>query len=141
MRSLQGPWEAEIMEFLFEIILQFLGEIFLQALFELIVELGFHSLADTLRRPRNPALSTLGFTLWGIIAGGISLWISPTSHIDDPMFRKVNLIVTPVALGFAMMLIGKIRRKKGQDLVRLDQFGYAFVFAFAMALVRFIWAA
>jgi hypothetical protein len=40
-----------------------------------------------------------------------------------------------------MMLLGWFRLKKGQELVRLDRFGYAFVFAFAMALVRFIWAA
>lgn len=129
------------MEFVFEIILQFLGELLLQAFFELLVELGFHSLADTFRRPRNSALSTVGFMLWGAMAGGISLWLFPTSPIDNPLFRKVNLILTPVALGFVMMLIGRIRLKKGQDLVRLDQFGYAFVFAFAMALVRFIWAA
>ena len=76
-----------------------------------------------------------------MIAGGLSLWIFPTSPIHEPLFRQINLIVTPVALGLVMMLIGKIRLKKGQDLVRLDQFGYAFVFAFAMALVRFIWAA
>lgn len=129
------------MEFIFEIILQFFGELVLQALFQLIVELGFHSLADTVRRPRNPVLSTVGFTLWGLIAGGISLWLFPTSHIHKPIYRQINLIVTPVALGFVMVLIGKIRLKKGQNLVRLDQFGYAFVFAFAMALLRFIWAA
>lgn len=128
------------MAFVFEIIFQLLGELLLQALFELLAELGFRSLANTLKRPRSPVLSTLGFTLWGILAGAISLLIFPTSHIDDPAFRMLNLFVTPVGLGFLMMLIGRIRRRKGQDLVRLDQFGYAFVFAFAMALVRFIWA-
>ena len=128
------------MEFIFEAIFQFFGELLLQAFFELLAEMGFHGLANTLKRPRNPALSTLGFVLWGIIAGGISLWIFPTSHIHDPALRILNLVLTPVALGLVMTLIGKIRRKKGQDLVRLDQFGYAFVFAFAMALVRFFWA-
>ena len=129
------------MEFVFEIIFQLLGEFLLQAFAELLAELGFHSLANTFKRPRNPLLSTIGFTLWGLLAGGISLWVFPTSHIHDPMFRTLNLIVTPVAIGLAMMLVGKLRRRKGQDLVRLDQFGYAFVFAFAMALVRYIWAA
>jgi len=37
-----------------------------------------------------------------------------------------------------MAMIGKIRGKRGQNLVRLDRFGYAFIFAFLMALVRFI---
>jgi hypothetical protein len=57
------------------------------------------------------------------------------------MLRLLNLIATPIALGLLMTLIGKFRTRNGQDLVRLDQFGYAFVFAFAMAFVRFVWAA
>ncbi len=128
------------MEFVFEIVFQFVGEILVQLLFELIAELGFRSVADTFRRPKNPVLSTIGFALWGIAAGGISVWLFPASPIHNPLYRKINLIVTPVALGFLMTLVGKIRPKKGQDLMRLDHFGYAFAFALAMALVRFIWA-
>src|SRR5262245_32000165 len=128
------------MEIIFEIMLQFLGELLLQAFFQIATELGLHSLANTFQKRRNPWLSTLGFTLWGLMAGGISLWIFPTSVIANPVLRQVNLVATPVALGLVMMLIGKIRLKKGQQLVRLDQFGYAFMFAFTMALIRFIWA-
>ena len=129
------------MEFIFEILLQFLGELLLQAVFEALAELGLHGLAETFRRPKNPFLSTIGFVLWGAIAGAISLWILPASPIHNPLLREMNLIATPIACGLVMMLIGKIRLKNGQGLVRLDRFGYAFVFAFAMALVRFIWAA
>lgn len=129
------------MEFVFEFIFQIVGELFLQLLFEALVELGLHGAADTVKRPKNPVLSAVGFAIWGAIAGGISLLFFPTSHIHDPALRIANLVLTPVALGFAMMLVGRIRSKKGQSLVRLDQFGYAFTFAFAMALVRFMWAA
>ncbi len=129
------------MEFIFEVFLQFFGEILLQIFFELFVEFGFHSLADTVRKPRHPVLSAIGFILLGAIAGGISLWLFPTSVIKNPDFRMLNLFITPVLVGGVMMLIGKIRSKKGQNLVRLDRFGYAFVFAFSMALIRFIWAA
>ena len=83
----------------------------------------------------------IGFTLWGAIAGAISLWIFPQSFIHDSIFREINLIATPVAVGLVMSLIGKIRLKKGQDLERLDRFGYAFTFALAMAFVRYYWAA
>lgn len=127
------------MEFVLEVLLQFLGEIVVQALFELAVELGFHSLADTFRRPRNPVLSTIGFGLWGLVAGAISLWIFPRSHIHNPLFRELNLIVTPAVVGLLMTLIGRIRLRIGQSVLRIDRFGYAFVFAFSMALVRFIW--
>ena len=37
-----------------------------------------------------------------------------------------------------MIVVGKLRQKKGQDLVQIDKFGYAFAFAFIMGLVRFI---
>ena len=129
------------MELVFEFLFQILGELLLQAVFELLVELGFRSMADTFQRPKSPVLSTIGFILWGAIAGGISLWIFPTSPIHSSLLRQLNLVATPVACGLFMMLVGRIRLKKGQDLVRLDRFGYAFVFAFVMALVRFAWAA
>jgi hypothetical protein len=128
-------------EFVFEVIIQIFGEILLQILFEILTELGFHSLADTLRRPRNPFLSTIGFILLGAIAGAISLVIFPEAVILNPDLRKINLIVTPVAVGLIMMLVGKVRARNDQILVGLDRFGYAFIFAFAMSLVRFIWAA
>jgi len=129
------------MEFLFEIVLQFVGEILIQLFAEVLAELGLHSLSDTFKRRRNPMLSTIGFILWGAVAGGISLLILPASPIRNPDLRVINLIVTPVAAGLVMTLIGRMRDRKGQDLVRLDRFGYAFIFAFAMALVRFIWVA
>lgn len=125
------------MEFIFEIIFQFLGEMLLQLGFEFLAELGGHSLADTVKRPKNPVLSTIGFVLLGAMAGGISLLIFPTSPISNLLFRKINILVTPVAVGGVMMLIGRQRDKWGQNLVRLDRFGYAFVFALAMAIIRY----
>lgn len=129
------------MELIFEILLQFFGELFLQAIFEMLFELGLHSLSDMLKRPKNPILSIFGFMLWGAIAGGISLFFVPRSLIGNPLLRKVNLFVTPILAGALMTIIGRVRSKRSQNLVRLDQFGYAFVFAFSMGLVRFIWAA
>ena len=77
----------------------------------------------------------------GTVIGALSLWLFPRSFIRDATFREVNLFVTPVAVGIAMSLVGRIRLKNGQDLEQLDRFGYAFTFAFAMAFVRFYWAA
>ena len=128
------------MELIFEFVFQVFGEFLLQAVFELLYELGFRSLADTIKRPRSPSLSAIGFLLWGAMAGGLSLLIFPASPTDDPMLRQINLFVTPVVVGIGMMLLGRLREKKGQQLVRLDRFGYAFVFAFSMALMRFIWS-
>lgn len=126
------------MELIFEILFQFLGEVLVQVLVELLFELGLHSLGDTFTKPRSPVFSTIGFVLWGAMAGGLSLLVFPTSPITNLVLRKVNLIVTPLIAGGAMMLVGRLRDRRGTALVRLDRFGYAFVFAFAMAVVRFL---
>ena len=119
-----------------ELLLQFLGEVLIQG----VMELGFRSLADVFGRRRNPLLSIIGCFLWGLIAGGISLLILPTAFINSSNLRVLNLLLTPVAVGVIMALLGRLRAKKSAPLVQLDHFGYAFTFAFAMALVRFVWA-
>lgn len=129
------------MELIFEVIFQFVGEILLQLTVQVLSEMGLRSLASSFTRPRNRVFSTIGFILWGALFGGFSLLVYPTAAIHDPQLRVVNLAVTPVAVGGAMALLGKFRDRKGQDLVALDEFFYAFLFAFCMTLVRLIWAA
>ena len=124
------------MEFLFE----FLAEVLLQMLFEAVAELGLHSLKFTFERQRYPLLSALGILLSGAVAGGVSLWLFPHSFIANPSYRIANLLVTPLIAGAAMAFIGKFRETRGQFLVALDRFNYAFIFAFSMALVRLIFA-
>ncbi|RZF60540.1 hypothetical protein EWE75_22575 [Sphingomonas populi] len=128
------------MEFIVEIILQFLGEIFLQFFLEGLSDLGFHALAATFEKPRNPILSTLGFALWGAMAGGISLLVMPHSFIFNLGLREANVLVTPLVVAGAMTLIGRLRERKGQARGGIGRFGYAFVFAFSMAVIRFNWA-
>ena len=128
------------MEILFEIAFQFFGEIILQLLVELLAETGVRALSRSQREPLHPTLAILGYSIWGAIAGGISLLIFPHSPISDPFFRTANLFVTPIIVGFAMMLLGGLRRRRGEEIVRIDRFGYAFTFAFTMALMRFFLA-
>ena len=125
------------MEFLFEPILQLLGEILLQILFELLFEVGVHGVDRVLRKPRHPVWSSIGYLLWGGIAGGLSLLVFPNSAIADPNLRLANLLVTPIVAGLSMMFVGRLRQKRGQTVLRIDRFAYAFAFAFAMAAVRF----
>jgi hypothetical protein len=122
--------------FLFEI----LAELLVQIIFEVLAELGIHGVKDTFRNPRRPFLSTIGFLVWGLLAGGISLWLFPHSFIADKSLRLANLAITPILAGSLMLAIGRLRARRGQELVGLDRFGYAFAFALAMALVRFFFA-
>jgi hypothetical protein len=121
-----------ILQFLFEMVLQIVGE----ALFEL----GIRGVREAFKRPPpSPALAAVGYVILGAIAGAISLWLFPNLFIAPAWARWVNLLLTPVAAGAAMAGLGRLRRRKGQDLVRLDTFAYGFLFALAMAAVRFVW--
>ncbi len=130
------------MEALLELILGFFFELFLQIMAEVACELGAQSLAEVFKRRqvRNPWLASLGYFLLGNIVGAISLVFFDHARLHKPEWRMLNLFLTPVLAGLSMMVVGAIRRRKGQELVRLDRFGYGFLFAFGMALVRFLFA-
>jgi hypothetical protein len=49
------------------------------------------------------------------------------------------LVLVPIAAGAAMSLMGAWRRRRDQTLIRLDRFAYGYVFAIAMAAIRFTW--
>ena len=136
------------MEILFEIlfqvvlwILQLVGEILLQVFGEALAELGLRSLREPFRRPEPvvPWLAGVGYFLFGLMAGGLSLWVFPAMFIQAPWLRATNLVIAPVVAGMVMALIGRYRRNKGQEVIRLDTFLYGFIFAFAMSLVRYVW--
>jgi hypothetical protein len=130
------------MEIIIEFVLQFLIELFYQLLAEICCEFGTRWLSDSFkgRRVQNPFLAALGYFILGSSVGAISLLIVHSSLIHSSALRLVNLILVPLIAGLVMLLIGFLRQKKGQPLVRLDRFTYGFIFAFGMALVRFIYA-
>jgi hypothetical protein len=64
----------------------------------------------------------------------------PMLFIRSVAWQKVNLVATPVLAGLAMSALGALRRRQGKVVLRIDRFSYGFVFAFAMALVRFLGA-
>ena len=125
------------MEFIFEVIFQFLGELLLQVVFEFLAELGLRSAREVFKRPSNPLLATIGYSLYGAIAGGLSLWWHPAHFTKTLAIRITVLILVPLLSGIAMSLLGAWRRRRDQYLINLDRFAYGYVFALAMALVRF----
>lgn len=52
----------------------------------------------------------------------------------------ITLLAVPIAAGLCMSLFARMRVKRGQDLMRLDYFSYAYLFALACTLVRFFLA-
>ena len=122
-----------------EAILEFFGEFLLQILVEAFVELGFHSLAEPFRRRPNPWLASLGFFLLGAICGGLSL-IAFRHNLVPPAWRLANLVLTPLASGACMALIGKWRARHRHAVLRIDRFAYGYLFALGMAIVRYFLA-
>ncbi|MGD9367217.1 MAG: hypothetical protein PVH87_16075 [Desulfobacteraceae bacterium] len=136
------------MEILAEFALWLLGaageiffELLAQAAFELLAEFGLRSLVEPLRRPKpiHPILATFGYAIYGAGAGALSLALLPDLFIKLRSLQIANLIITPVLCGVLMGVRGALRKKKEKDVIPLDSFLYGFVFAFAMAGVRYFW--
>ena len=84
-------------------------------------------------------LAAIGYCLLGLFLGGLSLLVFPEPFVRSERFPGVNLIITPALTGLAMSSIGRLREKQGKYTIKLDSFVYGFLFAFAMALVRFLY--
>jgi len=129
------------LEIILELILSFIGELLLQITVEMLAELGFQTSRNKFKhRASNPYLAFTGYCIIGGLVGWISLLAFPHLFIDNETLVYVNLIATPVVAGLIMSFIGRMRAKKGSELIRLDSFLYGFAFAFCMALVRFYFA-
>jgi hypothetical protein len=125
------------MEIIFEIVFSVIGEFLLQVLLEALAEMGLHSMRETWRKPPDPWLAAIGYALFGAIAGGLSLLFLPDLLVHSHSLQLMNVILTPVAAGLAMMAMGAWRRRRDQEIIRLDKFAYGYLFALALALVRF----
>ncbi|WII73746.1 hypothetical protein QJS83_07635 [Bdellovibrio sp. 22V] len=124
------------MDFIASIVFEFFVEIIIQVLFEL----GFHSIAETFKRKPNPFVALIGYAVVGAICGGLSLLIVRNHFVNEGSLRVANLILTPLIVGALVSILGARRAKKGMELIRLDKFSYGYIFAFAMALVRYFFA-
>jgi FtsH-binding integral membrane protein len=125
------------MESIFEAVFQIIWEMLLQVVFELLAEFGMHSTIEVFKRRPNPWLAAVGHALLGAFAGLISLLIFPALLIHSHNAQLASLFVNPLLAGGAMSLVGSWRRRRGQPVMRIDRFAYGYLFAVAMALVRY----
>lgn len=121
-----------MIELLFEILLQVFVEFFGDAIVHLL---------PTERRTWNAILAFIGYAAAGVAIGYLTVLVFPVHFISDPLIRWINLALTPIAIGALMSWVGRVRRNRDQRVVGLERFVYAYVFALAIALTRFLAAA
>jgi hypothetical protein len=130
-----------MIEFFFELLFQLVLEIASSILFEVLTSLGWESLKDSVRteRPSTPVLAGFGHLLMGLLAGVVSLLVFGTRLVPRPVIPGLSLVLSPIATGIAMHTIGEWWRERGRDRPALFSFWPGAIFAFGMALVRFLY--
>ncbi|MCE1205383.1 MAG: hypothetical protein LWW79_12360 [Holophagaceae bacterium] len=122
--------------FLLEILLQILAE----ALAEFLLGFGFESVAQIFRpnRKSNVYMAAFGAVLLGGIIGALSAYFYPHQVASPFRFPWISLILSPLACGFALKQVGEWRKRRGGESTFLSTFLGGFVFAFSIAVARFI---
>jgi hypothetical protein len=124
------------MEVLLEV-LMFGAELLLEIVAEFLFESGSRKARRKIRPAKSPLVAAIGYAMLGALTGLISLWAFPHLFMDAKWLQIANIVVTPILAGGAMAALGAWRRRREQELVRLDTFAFGYVFALAMAVVRF----
>jgi hypothetical protein len=120
----------------FELITELILQVVVESLFE-VTSHGFSKRSWVLKTA-NAFLALLIYFGLGAISGLIVTVFVPNRLIHNTHLRGISLLIVPSLAALTMVGIGRLRRWQGKPLVHLDSFAYAFVFAFGMALARFL---
>ena len=125
-----------MLDALLELVVEFVVEFISQV----VIEIGFEWIAEFFRR--RPTLSTvLAFIAIPLFGGLIGLILSnmfPQRILPRPTVPGISLLLSPLATGMVMKLFGDWRRSRGHQPTRLATFSGGALFAFSMALVRWL---
>jgi hypothetical protein len=137
MRTRVSLHRRSMAEFILELLLEFFGEFLLGAVLEVLAEAGLHAFKRPFEEKPSRLFAWIGYTVLGAAAGGLSLLVFPDLFMRTDLGRIGYLLLAPVAVGLTMCLVGALRERKHQELIRLDKFGYGYLFALSLAAVRF----
>lgn len=125
----------EILEVLFEIF----GELLVQLLFNALGLVGEHAIHPYRRAgARSPVASVISHILIGAALGGLSLLFLRHSLVHGEALRVATLFGAPLVAGLLSAGLGMLLKRGGRPIVPLERFGYAYLFAFSIGLVRFL---
>ena len=102
--------------------------------------LGWESLKEArlAKREANPFLAAIGYFITGVFAGVLSLLVLGGRVLPETRVPGLSLVLSPLGTGIAMQWIGEFWEERGRARPALFTFASGAVFAFAMALVRFV---
>lgn len=130
-------------------IMELIGLI-LEPLLEAVFEFLAAALADVSLRflkevfepteMQNSYLASIGHAMFGLALGGLSLVFFPHRLAHPSKIHGASLIISPVIAGALLSWTGALLRKRDKRTMQIESFGYGFVFAFGIALVRFLFA-
>jgi hypothetical protein len=132
------------MEDLLLALLSGLGELALEAIFEIALESIFALVARSAQNAAegwktvDPIIASAVYFFVGAVLGAASLVVHPHPLFHPSRFHGVSLLVSPVITGLVMSRAGSLLRRRGKQSVRIESFGYGFVFALGWAIIRFI---
>ena len=115
-------------------------EIFGEAALEILFGLAAEAPAAAIERLKDagPAALAIGVAFGGAGAG-LTSWVVPHRLIvTRPAIPGLSLVVAPLVTGFVMGFLGKQIRRSGRWPSSVATFRGGVVFAFSMALVRFL---
>jgi len=128
------------MEPLLGISIQFLAEIVFQFLCQLPFEwIFFPKRQDHLGRPKNDQMYMFLFCIiMGMCVGAISLIVIRHNLIYNEIFRFLNLFITPYVVGKVVFWLHDRRTYLDDRIYLFDRFWNAYIFAFCITMLRFI---
>jgi hypothetical protein len=138
----EGLYATHMLEFLLEMLLELAGEFLLELVMAAILDLLLRAIAKVFETFRfaNPVFALASYVLLGVLSGGLSVLVFPHPLVHPSRLHGINLLVSPIATGLAMSLIGSMLSRQDKKVTRIESFGYGFAFAFGIALIRYLFA-
>ena len=129
-----------MIEAIVEVIFTIVGEIILQVVAELFFNLGLGTIGNTLKRKKraNPFMAGVGFIILGSITGLFVSWLLPERIVPGVDLHGLSVLLAAAGTGTVMMFYGRWQTSLGKQTTYLATFWGGGLFAFSMALTRWL---
>ncbi len=121
---------------IFDILSEVLFQVCLEFLASLLVRAGRNAIPTPPREDRF--FTGFLFAAFGASAGLVSVRIFPHPLVHPSRFHGISLLISPLVTGLIMFATGRFEQKLGRKPTQIETFWIGFIFALAMAIVRFV---